>query len=133
MNKLTRLHWPLIIGLGALALIRPLLNIVGLMDLLGRPFGPIIITVLISAIWVAVTLLTHIQSPLLTLTFTGICYGVFALVLGTTLSPILDGAPAGALINPVVIASVLITNAIWGGIVGLIAVAIQALTRRTRQ
>ncbi|MEZ4614763.1 MAG: hypothetical protein R2867_04495 [Caldilineaceae bacterium] len=125
MNRFEQLHWPLIIGLGALALIRPLLNIVGLMDGLGRPFGPLLVTALISLAWLSIVVLSRVRRPFLTLVWTGIAYGVFAMLLSAVLSPILRGELMGPLTNPIALLSVLITNAIWGGAVGLVALALQ--------
>jgi hypothetical protein len=131
MNKLDQLHWPLIIGMGALALIRPLMNITGLMEGLGRPFGPILLTVLISLAWLAIVVFLRVRQPLLTLIFTGVTYGVFAFVLGAILSPILIGELFGPLANPFIfpfaLVSVLVTNAIWGAVIGLFAWGIQRL------
>lgn len=128
MNKLEQLHWPLIIGLGALALIRPLLNIVGLMDGLGRPFGPLLITALISLAWLVIVLISRVHRPFLTLVWTGIMYGIFAMLLSAILSPILHGKLMGPLTNPFAFMAVLITNAIWGGAIGLLALGLQSLS-----
>jgi hypothetical protein len=128
MNKLEQLHWPLIIGLGALALIRPLLSVVGLMDGLGRPFGPLLITALISLAWLGIVLISRVRRPFLTLVWTGIMYGIFAMLLSAILSPILHGKLMGPLTNPFAFVAVLITNAIWGGAVGLLALGLQRLS-----
>lgn len=128
MNKLEQLHWPLIIGLGALALIRPLLSVVGLMDGLGRPFGPLLITALISLAWLGIVLISRVRRPFLTLVWTGIMYGIFAMLLSAILSPILHGKLMGPLTNPFAFVAVLITNAIWGGAVGLLALGLQSLS-----
>jgi hypothetical protein len=133
MNKLNQLHWPLIVGLGALALIQPVMNVTGLMERLGRPFGPILVTVLISLAWLAIVVLARIREPLLTLVFTGLTYGAFAILISAILSPILMGQLIGPITNPVAIVSVLITNAIWGALVGLCALAVRARTRPTHQ
>jgi hypothetical protein len=125
MNYLDRLHWPLIIGMGALALIRPFMSITGLMEGLGRPFGPILMTVLISVAWLAIVVLGRVREPIFTLIFTGLVYGAFAIAISAILSPILTGELAGPITNPFAIVSVLITNAIWGLIVGVIALGIQ--------
>jgi tetrahydromethanopterin S-methyltransferase subunit B len=133
MHKLKQLHWPLIIGLGALALIWPVMNVTRLMDNLGRPFGPILMTVLISLAWLVIVVLVRVHEPVLTLVFTGITYGVFAILLSAILSPILTGQLMGPITNPVAIVAVLITNAIWGALVGLCALALQAVTRPTHR
>ena len=131
MNSLKQLHWPLIVGMGALALIRPFMNITGLMESLGRPFGPIFLTVVISVVWLAIVVLAKVPKPLLTLVFTGISYGVFAIIISAILSPILTGELAGPfarpLILPFAVVSILVTNALWGLIVGLVAQAIQQM------
>ena len=133
MNKLQQLHWPLIVGMGAFALIRPFLNIIGVMDLLGRPFGPVAVTVLISVAWLAIVVLARVREPIWTLTFTGIVYGVFAFALGTILSPILTGELSGPIANPFIlpfaVTGILVTNALWGFVVGLAAWAIQRVNR----
>jgi hypothetical protein len=133
MNKLNQLHWPLIVGLGALALIRPVMNVAGLIERLGRPFGPILITVLISLAWLAIVVLARIREPLITLIFAGLAYGVFAILISAILSPMLLGQLTGPIANPIAIVSVLITNALWGALVGLCALAVRARTRPTDQ
>ncbi len=125
MNRLKQLHWPLIVGMGALALTRPLMNLTGMMDVLGRPLGPVLMTLLISAAWLVIVVLARVRQPLLTLLFTGLSYGLFALVIGAILSPILSGELSGPLSNPFflpfAVVSILLTNALWGGVVGIIA------------
>lgn len=125
MNRLKQLHWPLIAGMGALALARPLMNMTGMTDLLGKPRGPVLMTILISAAWLAIVVLARVRQPLLTLIFTGLSYGLFALVIGAILSPILTGELSGPLANPLIlpfaVAGILLTNALWGGVVGIIA------------
>jgi len=133
MHKLKHLHWPLIIGMGALALIRPVMNITGLMEGLGRPFGPLLITVLISLAWLLIVVLLDVREPLLTLFFTGLIYGVFALLISAILAPMLTGQLMGPITSPVAIVAVLLTNAIWGAFVGLCALALQAVTRPTHR
>ena len=91
MNRFNHLHWPLIVGMGAFALIRAFANISGFMELLGRPFGPIFMTVFISIIWLAIVVFARVREPVITLTLTAIVYGIFAFALGAILSPILTG------------------------------------------
>ncbi|MCE7990245.1 MAG: hypothetical protein DYG89_54590 [Caldilinea sp. CFX5] len=128
MDNGNELQWPLIIGMGALALIRPFLNISGLMDRLGRPAGPLLITLLISVAWLAIVVYVRVDRPILTLLCTGLTYGIFALVISTILSPVLTGQLAGPITNAFATVSVLITNAIWGGVVGLCAWVLLGLT-----
>jgi hypothetical protein len=91
MDKLQQLHWPLILGMGALALLRPLMNITGWMGGPGSPFGPLLVSGLTSLVWLAIVVRFRVPQPLLTLIFTGVAYGVFLFVLDAILSPILAG------------------------------------------
>ncbi len=133
MNKFAQLQWPLIIGLGALALVRPFLNITGLMDGLGRPAGPLLISALISLAWLAIVVLGRVRQPLLTLVCAGLVYGLFAIVISAILSPILTGELQGPATNLFATVAVLITNALWGGLIGLIALPLQAVVENPRQ
>lgn len=125
MNKLEELHWPLIVGMGALALVWPLVNLTGLTGGLSR----ILLTLLISGAWLAIVVFFRVREPLLTLVFTGLAHGIFAIILSAVLSPILTGELAGPITNPFAMIAVLITNAIWGLIVGAIASSIQGGAR----
>jgi hypothetical protein len=124
MTKLEQLHWRLIISMGALALIWSLMNTTGLMGGMMGGLGRIVLTVLISAAWLAIVLFFRVREPLLTLIFTGIAHGVFALILSVVILPILSGELAGPITNPFAIVAVLSTNALWGLVVGLIALGI---------
>ncbi|SHF15133.1 hypothetical protein SAMN05444392_108140 [Seinonella peptonophila] len=115
----------LILGLGALALIRPLMKITGLIDLIGQQFGSILLTILISLAWLLIVVKKNIQKPILILVFAGISYAIFATIISGILSPILLGQLQGPLTNPLGFISVIVTNIIWGLIVGGIALAIR--------
>ncbi|KAA9393250.1 hypothetical protein FCK90_13300 [Kocuria coralli] len=128
MNKIKSLKWPLILGLGALALVRPLVSIVEyLLDVTDPPAVPIVITLILSAIWIAVVGLSKTPHPVLTLLFTGLAYGVLSILLSGILSPILTGELQGPLAMPIAIIPVLITNAVWGLATGGLALLVQRL------
>ena len=132
MDKIRHLQWPLVLGLGALALIRPLMNIVGVMPRI-EPVGPLAVTALISLVWIAVVGLTRVAQPVLTLVFAGLVYGVFSIVLSAILSPILTGELQGPLATPFAVAviPVLAVNAVWGALAGVLAAGLQRATGRT--
>jgi hypothetical protein len=117
------LHWPLVLGLGALALVRPLTRILGL----DVPGGPVLLTVVITAVWVAAVGLARIARPVLTLVAAGLVYGVLAILLSAVLSPILTGELQGPLATPFGfgIVAVLAVNAVWGTVAGLLAAGVQ--------
>jgi len=118
----------LILGLGVLALIRPVMKMTGIMEWIGQAFGSILMTVLISLAWLVIVLAKRVSSPATVLVGAGLSYAVFAIVLSGIASPLIDGKLQGPLTNPLAVVSVLATNAIWGLIVGGIAKAL----RRTR-
>lgn len=128
MNKIKSLQWPLILGLGALALVRPLVSIVEhQLDVSGSPAVPIVITLVISAVWIAVVGLSKTAHPVLTLLFTGLTYAVLSIILSGILSPILTGELQGPLAMPIAIIPVLLTNAVWGLVTGGLALLLQRL------
>lgn len=128
MTKIKTLHWPLIVGLGVFALIRPVSRVIeNQLGLQTGPALPLALTVTISAVWILVIGLSRVSQPLLTGVFAGLSYGVLAILLSGILSPILDGQLQGPLTNPFALLMTLVTNAIWGLIVGALATAIRAL------
>lgn len=128
MNTVKSLQWPLIAGLGALALVRPLVSIVEhQLDVSDPPAVPIVITLVISAVWIAVVGLSKTARPVLTLLFTGLTYAVLSIILSGILSPILTGELQGPLAMPIAIIPVLLTNAVWGLAAGGLALLVQRL------
>ncbi len=126
MHRFTELHWPLVLGLGALALVRPLVRIVGARAGVDEPPAvAIAVTVAISLVWVAVVGLTRVAHPVLTLVAVGLTYAVLSMLLAAVLSPVLTGESRGPLANPVAIVPVLLTNALWGLLAGALAVVVR--------
>ncbi|WP_420111509.1 hypothetical protein [Pseudactinotalea sp.] len=126
MTQTTALRWPLILGLGAFALIRPLVRVLeSQLGIENQPAVPIAITVVISIVWIAVVGLSATPQPVVTLVLAALVYGLLAIVLSAILSPILDGALAGPLANPIAIVPVLVTNILWGLVAGGLALLLQ--------
>lgn len=115
------LNWKLIATLSIIALVRPLMSILGISDAIGKPVASITTTIIISIVWITTVYIKRDSQPMLTLFFVGISYGILAIIISGILSPILAGHLQGPLTNPFAIVSVLVTNAIWGLITGLIA------------
>src|SRR5690606_18769184 len=95
--------------------------------------GPLLISALISLAWLAIVVLGRVRQPLLTLVCAGLVYGLFAIVISAILSPILTGELQGPATNLFATVAVLITNALWGGLIGLIALPLQAVVENPRQ
>jgi hypothetical protein len=123
-------EWLFILGLAALALIRPILNMVGLSQVIGQPFTSIAVTLLISLVWLAVAVRARFPRPVVTLMLTGLVYGAFAILISAVLSPILTGQLQGPATNFFAFVSVLMTNAVWGLVVGVIASAVMSRDKR---
>lgn len=115
--ELTNLHWPLIVALGAVALIRPFLSILGISE--GGPWVPILATALITVTWIGVVVIQRVQCPIIMLTAAGGMYSVFVLVMMIVGDPLRVSQLGHA--GP----SIMITNLVWGGIAGLIAEGIR--------
>lgn len=120
LSPLRTLNWSLVIGLAAIALIRPLFSIVGLAETLGKPVTPIVLTVAISLVWILVVGLTGVRQPLLTLVSSGALYAVIAILT----SGLLLRGVAAAMFGSV---SILVTNVVWGAVCGLLARGLQRL------
>ena len=125
---LRNLQWPLVLGLGALALVRPIIKTI--QDQAGTASPPvlsIVLTVAITALWAVVVGLSRTSRPIATLVAAGLSYAVLSMLLSGVLSPILTGRLQGPLATPVAIVPVLLTNAVWGAVAGVLALALQRL------
>jgi hypothetical protein len=86
------LRWGVIFALAILGLVRPLLSILGAYGSIEGPWGPIIATIFIAAVWVGAVVIGRIPNPLLTLAVVGGVYGVLAILLQQTIwNLFLDG------------------------------------------
>ncbi|MBA0128058.1 hypothetical protein H0B56_21140 [Haloechinothrix sp. YIM 98757] len=135
MADIKNVRWALVLGLGAFALIRPVLSMTGGMDALGTPLGPVLVTAVISVVWIAAVVLARVAEPVLTLVLTGLAYGVFAIVLSAALSPIVSGELQGPLATSFgfAVVPVLLVNALWGAVTGAIALVITGRRREQGQ
>lgn len=124
-----QVHWPLALGLAAIALVRPILNVFGVMDDV-KPVGPLVVTLLITVVWIVVVVMARVPQPLPTLVVAGVAYAVLAIALSGILSPLVDGELKGPLVNPIAIVPMLIVNALWGLVAGLIA---ETLRRKSQE
>lgn len=140
MDRSSRARLDLILLLALSALARPLLGISGVYDRTG-PGGslldPIFITGALAALWVGVVVATRAPKPLLTLAAAGALYGLLAILLQQLMwSPAPGGAPAnapGAAPIPIVSwLAILVTNTLWGGLLGAVAAGVSHLLPRRR-
>lgn len=126
-GRRTTLNWPLVLGLGALALLRPALSLLGLRDALGTPAVPVLSTAAISLVWIGAVGFSRAPWPFLALVAARLTYAVLSIALSAVLSPLLTGELQGPLATPAAIGPVLVTNAVWGAIMGGIALLVRRL------
>lgn len=127
INK--KFNWGFIATLSFITLIRPVMSMLGISEAIGKPVASITATIIISLVWIIAVVFRQEPQPIKTLIFVGIGYGILAIVISGIFSPILTGHLQGPLTNPFAIISVLMTNAIWGVITGIIAYAVLKIKR----
>jgi hypothetical protein len=124
------LRWGTIFALALVGLLRPLLSILGVYESFEGPWGSLLVTALIAAVWVGTVVVRRVPNPLVTLAAAGGMYGVFAILLQVT-AALLGQIPEGQLPwGPLMTfgwVSILITNVIWGAFLGLVALALRRL------
>jgi hypothetical protein len=79
---------------GIFGLLGPLLGILGVYENFDCPWAPILVTVLIAAVWVGVVVVQRVPNPLVTLVAVGGMYGVFVIlfqIIGAFLGKIPEG------------------------------------------
>ncbi|GAB2479496.1 hypothetical protein GCM10027063_21610 [Promicromonospora xylanilytica] len=116
--------WALVGGLATLALLWPLAGLTGALGT-GAPRALTIIGIT-AVVWIGVVGLGRVPRPVLTLTLTGVAYGLVAHVVAL-LVPVLGGAggPGGGPLWTIVPA--LLFDAMWGALAGLAAAGVQRL------
>lgn len=134
MNKLN-LPWGLILALGITALLRPAVRIVEhQLDADWSPAAPILLTLIITALWVlALGRGRDAKTPATTLVagvFVGLTYAVLAMLISAVVSPILDSQLNGPLANPIAIVPMLAVNAGWGLLAGALALLVRPRMRQ---
>jgi hypothetical protein len=138
MNLRTNPRWNLVVILAVLGLLRPLLSITGVYDFPGEgPWAPVLVATVVSAVWVAVVVVTRSPSPPATLALAGALYGIFAIVLQQIIwNLVLGGAPEGtpssAPVRVMSWVSILVSNTVWGAFLGLLAAGVCRLLPRRR-
>ncbi|MEV7625647.1 hypothetical protein [Actinoplanes sp. NPDC089786] len=123
------MNFRLAVVLGLFGLVRPVLSVVGAFDggVLGKPVGPIVVTVVICVVQVVAVVVARVGNPVLTLGVAGVAYGVFAILLNLSLQPVLASAEAIPLPGYVAIP---VFNALLGLVLGVVALGVQRMMPR---
>lgn len=125
----TTLNWSLILTLATFGLLRPLLSIFGVYESVGGPWLPLLITFLIASVWVGVVVTKHVPQPVTTLVLVSGFYGVFAIVLQRLMWTFFVTNPPAAL-PTIGYVSIIVTNLLWGAVLGFVALVIQRFLER---
>ncbi|MBB3082650.1 hypothetical protein [Geodermatophilus sabuli] len=114
--------WPVVLGLGALALLFPLAELTGVADALGEAPTALLLLGLVAVVWIGGIALGRVPRPVLTSTLAGVTFGVVLVVLSLALGTGTDaeGAPVAA-----VAAFEVGRSAGLGALAGLLADAVQ--------
>lgn len=115
--------WPLVAGLGGLALLWPLAELTGMVDALGVSTAWLLVGGTVMVVWVGGVGLGRVPRPVLTLALAGVVYGlvIVALVLVLGLERI------GVASTAVGVAVELIRSTVQGVVAGLLAGFVQRL------
>lgn len=115
--------WPLVAGLGGLALLWPLAELTGMVDALGVSTAWLLVGGTVMVVWVGGVGLGRVPRPVLTLALAGVVYGlvIVALVLVLGLERI------GVASTAMGVAVELIRSTVQGVVAGLLAGFVQRL------
>ena len=129
VSSVEAMNLRLAVLLGLVGLARPVLSVVGAYDSgpLSKPVGPLVLTALVSLVWIVAVVIAEPARPVLTLVAAGLAYGVAAILLNWSLQPFLDSAETIPLPGYF---GILIFNAGQGAVLGLIAWLVLRLLRR---
>ncbi|MGR6964025.1 hypothetical protein ACU610_06165 [Geodermatophilus sp. URMC 61] len=114
--------WPVVLGLGALALLFPLAELSGVTGILGAAPTALLLVGLVAVVWIGGIGLGRVPRPVLTATLAGVVFGVVLVALSRALGtgPDVDGASAVG-----VAAFEIGRSAALGALAGLLAAAVQ--------
>lgn len=122
--------WQLVLLLGAFALIRPAISILGVYDsgLITKPTGPVVSTMLIAVVWITAAIIYRVKDPIKTLALAGVAYSILAIALNIALNAANYGDAEPIPIPGLI--SMIVFEAIFGAICGLIALGTLRLRKR---
>lgn len=117
------LSWPLVLGLGSLALLWPLAHLTGVSDVIGQPATALSILAFVALVWIGVVGFGRVPRPVLTLTLAGTTYGLLIILLGAIFGE--RAERVSGLISVVAALFELVQSTVLGSLIGLVALAVQ--------
>ncbi len=132
-GQLRQVPWKLVFILALVQLARPILSTVGFFDNF-RPQGPIIATAVIALIWVGVAVIGKVREPVKVLAMAGAAYAVVGVAMAVLLQTFFTWSPEETVSVPLLLTAGLVggivTNVIWGALLGVVAIGIRKAARR---
>ena len=119
--------WPVVLGLGSLALLWPLAELTGLSDAIGQPTMALVLLGLVAIAWIGTVGFCRVPRPVLTLTVAGAVYGSILVVLSVAFGTRPD---LGGVLAVGVAFLEIVRSALLGSMAGLIARALQKVMGR---
>lgn len=114
------ISWPLVAGLASMALLWPLTGLTGIGGT-GAPRA-LGIVALTAVVWIGVVGFGRVPRPVLTLTMTGLAFGVVTLLVSTLFGGVGLGGEGAAAWTAV---PALAMDAGWGALAGVVALGVQ--------
>jgi hypothetical protein len=121
------MSWPLVLGLGSLALLWPLAELIGLSDAIGRLTTALVIFAVVAIVWIGTVGFCRAPRPVLTLTLAGAVYGGFLVAFAAAFGTHPD---FGGVLAVGVALFEIGRSALLGSIAGVLARAVQKMVSR---
>jgi hypothetical protein len=121
------ISWPLVLGLGSLALLWPLAELTGLSEAIGQPTTALVLFAVVAIVWIGTVGFFRLRRPVLTLTLAGAVYGGFLVALAAAFGTHPD---FGGMLAVAVALFEIGRAALLGSIAGLLALAVQKVVSR---
>jgi len=120
--------WPLVVGLGSLALLWPLAELTNISDALGEAPTALTLLLVVAISWIGGVGVFRVPRPVLTLTLAGVVYGLFLMALRQVF-----GGPEVGISAPLLAVAAVFEigrSALLGALAGLAAKGVQRLIGR---
>jgi hypothetical protein len=121
------MSWHLALGLGSLALLWPLAELIGLSDAIGRLTTALVLFAVVAIVWIGTVGFCRVPRPVLTLTLAGAVYGGFLVAFAAAFGTHRD---FGGVLAVGVALFEIGRSALLGSIAGVLARAVQKVVSR---
>jgi len=134
-QRADQLPWLLIASLGSLALVRPIVKVIGdVFDYSVSLVATMAITAAIAVVWIGIVVKLNVKKPVLVLAASGAVYAVLSIAMAVIIQVVApdlgdEDAKIAVLLTAGLIAST-IFNIVYGAFLGLVASGIQRAIRK---